>query len=188
MAWETANTVTTVASSLALISSFGSYLYTNYRDKSLRTAQFKREQWHEIRDAIKLSVTSLSECILDIENELHSQGEASERYSSLRICHRKALRSHSAVCKALCGAEKSEYASDIYDWADLGHRPRQGEESATDVIGEIMNGLVADGIETGIFNENIKRISKVWLAMIEGIEEAVRCEAYNHDPQYQTRI
>lgn len=188
MAWETANTVTTVVSGLALISSLGSYIYTNHRDKSLRTAQFRREQWHEIRDAIKLSLTSLNEGILDIEGEGHSLGEMPERYISLRIAHRKALRSHSALCKALCNAEKSEYASNIYDWADLGHRPRTDDNSATDVIGEIMNALAADSVDPCIFNSGIKSIALVWSTMTDGIEEAVRCEAYNHDPQYQKQI
>jgi hypothetical protein len=188
MAWETANTVTTIVSSFALISSLGSYWYTNHRDKSLRKAQFKREQWHEIRDTIKASITLLNENILDIESEAHSQGDISERYASLRNFHRKAIRSHSALCKALGSANKSEYASRLYDWADLGHRPRTGEDTATDVIGEIMNGLSADNIENEAFNSSIKSITSVWGAMIEGIEEALRCEAYNHDPEYQKQV
>lgn len=187
MPWETANTVATGTALLALGVSAGSFAYTNYISKKTKRYQYKLDQWHYLRDDIKDQIDKIIESTSGLCRQLADNEDLGKSKEHVRLCHRKSVSEHVMLGYALTRASRSSYASDEEDWSDLHLRPRFGDDTSIDKIGDIMNeiGQVENLLQLAQLAQSALAI---WIQMADLIESALRSETYRLDPNFHPHV
>lgn len=188
MAWETANTVTTILSVCAVASSIGNYIYTNATNKKTRKFQYKLDQWHYLRDDISGHASSLQDAVSSLVHVVQAAADTDAARDKFREVNREAIKEHLLLTRALMKAQLSDYASDEEDWADLAYRPSYADNTALDQIGEIQNNSLATANSIQTVAQVATDVLAVWLRILDEVEGGLRRESLRMDPNYHNHI